>query len=57
MRLAEKVLYCRISIHLSSKMKKRTLLIGLGGTGGQILRAWRQAMATSGMPPVSEEVA
>lgn len=38
-------------------MKKRTLLIGLGGTGGQVLQAWRQAMATSGMPPVSEEVA
>lgn len=31
-------------------MKKRTLLIGLGGTGGQVLLAWRRALAANGMP-------
>ncbi len=38
-------------------MKKRTLLIGLGGVGGQVLQAWRRAVAESGMPPAGEEVA
>ena len=42
---------------ISGKMKKRTLLIGLGGMGGQVLLAWRRAMATSGMPPVGDELA
>ena len=38
-------------------MKKRTLLIGLGGVGGQVLQSWRQALAANGMPPVGDEVA
>lgn len=38
-------------------MKKRTLLIGLGGTGGQVLLAWRRALAAGGMPPVGDELA
>lgn len=38
-------------------MKKRTLLIGLGGVGGQVLLAWRRAVAACGMPPVGNEVA
>lgn len=38
-------------------MKKRTLLIGLGGAGGQVLLAWRRAWAASNMPPVGDEVA
>lgn len=38
-------------------MKKRTLLIGLGGVGGQVLQSWRQALAANGMPPVGAEVA
>ena len=37
-------------------MTKRTLLIGLGGVGGQVLHAWRQAVAASGMPPAGEDV-
>lgn len=38
-------------------MKKRTLLLGLGGTGGQVLLAWRRALAAGGMPPVGDEIA
>ncbi len=38
-------------------MKKRTLLIGLGGVGGQVLQAWRRAVAEGGMPPTGDEVA
>lgn len=38
-------------------MKKRTLLIGLGGVGGQVLLAWRRALAAGGMPPVGDEQA
>ncbi|MBR2313238.1 MAG: hypothetical protein IKA55_00135 [Akkermansia sp.] len=38
-------------------MKKRTLLIGLGGVGGQVLLAWRRALAAGGMPPVGDELA
>ena len=38
-------------------MKKRTLLIGLGGVGGQVLLAWRRAVARGGMPPVGDDVA
>ena len=38
-------------------MKKRTLLIGLGGVGGQVLLAWRRAVAAGGMPPVGDDVA
>lgn len=38
-------------------MKKRTLLIGLGGVGGQVLLAWRRAMAEGGMPPAGDDVA
>ena len=37
-------------------MTKRTLLIGFGGVGGQVLCAWRQAVAASGMPPAGEDV-
>lgn len=37
-------------------MKKRTLLIGLGGVGGQVLLAWRRALAAGGMPPVGDEL-
>lgn len=36
-------------------MKKRTLLIGLGGVGGQVLLAWRRAWAAGGMPPMGDE--
>ena len=42
---------------ISGDMKKRTLLIGLGGLGGQVLVAWRRALAASGMPPVGDELA
>ncbi len=38
-------------------MKKRTIFIGLGGTGGQVLLAWRRALAASGMPPVGDDMA
>ncbi len=38
-------------------MKKRTLLIGLGGMGGQVLLAWRRALAANGMPLVGDELA
>lgn len=38
-------------------MKKRTLLIGLGGTGGQVLLAWRRALAANGMPPAGDDIA
>lgn len=38
-------------------MKKRTLLIGLGGIGGQVLLAWRRALAANGMPPAGDEQA
>ena len=51
----EKLLYCGISQNYFSMMKKRTLLIGLGGVGGQVLLAWRRAMSAGGMPPVGDE--
>lgn len=38
-------------------MKKRTILIGLGGVGGQVLLAWRRMMATGDMPPLGDDVA
>lgn len=38
-------------------MKKRTLLIGLGGVGGQVLVAWRRALEAGGMPLAGGEVA
>ncbi len=38
-------------------MKKRTLFIGLGGIGGQVLLAWRRALAANGMPPAGDEQA
>lgn len=38
-------------------MKKRTLLIGLGGIGGRVLLAWRRALAANGMPPAGDEQA
>lgn len=38
-------------------MKKRTLLIGLGGVGGQALVALRRALTAAGMPPVGNETA
>lgn len=38
-------------------MKKRTILLGLGGVGGQVLQAWRRAMDESGMPPTGDEIA
>lgn len=38
-------------------MKKRTLLIGLGGIGGRVLLAWRRALAANGMPPAGGEQA
>lgn len=53
----EKLLYCGISQNYFSMMKKRTLLIGLGGVGGQVLLAWRRAMSAGGMPPVGDEQA
>ena len=37
-------------------MKKRTLFIGLGGVGGQVLQAWRQAQVATGMPPAGDDV-
>lgn len=37
-------------------MKKQILLIGLGGTGGQVLLAWRQALAAHGMLPGGDHV-
>lgn len=38
-------------------MKKRTILIGLGGVGGQVLLAWKRAVAACDMPPVGDDVA
>lgn len=37
-------------------MKKRTLLIGLGGVGGQVLMALRRARAVGGVPALGEEI-
>lgn len=50
--LADKVLAT-----INSDMKKRILLIGLGGVGGQVLLAWRRALAAGGMPLAGGEVA
>ena len=50
------MLYWGIRQNPFSDMKKRTLLIGLGGVGGQVLLAWRRALAASGMPPVGDEL-
>lgn len=50
------MLYWGIRQNSFSDMKKRTLLIGLGGVGGQVLLAWRRALATGGMPPVGDEL-
>lgn len=39
------------------RMKKRTIIIGLGGVGGQVLLEWRQALAANNMPAAGEETA